>query len=213
MFSKVRALASTAAFAAIVMLSVQSAQAATITITNWDDTSSDPSFNIIAGDDNGLLGFVGAFDMDGYPSGTATLSTTDATGYNISPNSNPSSELTKFGIVSGLTGYTALKDDSEDTLGSFQQSGSDTFAVISADYFSLKYGSYLAFFQNTSGGTLTVNMWEKDCSGDNCGTTSDRLSHVTEYISPVPVPASGLLLLGGLGGLVAMRRRKKLQKS
>lgn len=28
-------------------------------------------------------------------------------------------------------------------------------------------------------------------------------------IAPVPLPAGGLMLLGGLGGLAALRRRKK----
>jgi len=30
-----------------------------------------------------------------------------------------------------------------------------------------------------------------------------------DYVAPVPVPAAGLLLLGGLGGLAALKRRRK----
>lgn len=40
-------------------------------------------------------------------------------------------------------------------------------------------------------------------------TTTATVTLVQADISPVPLPASGLLLLGGMGGLVAMRRRKK----
>lgn len=43
-------------------------------------------------------------------------------------------------------------------------------------------------------------------------TTTDQeraLAEVNVEVAPVPVPAAGFLLLGGLGGLVAMKRRKK----
>ncbi len=46
---------------------------------------------------------------------------------------------------------------------------------------------------------LTVTA---DCCGGGGGTWA------TTPVSAVPVPAAGLLLLGSLGGLVAMRRRK-----
>jgi hypothetical protein len=44
-------------------------------------------------------------------------------------------------------------------------------------------------------------------SNDQYGFADGALAGIG--IAPVPVPAAGLLMLGGLGGLVAMRRRKK----
>lgn len=93
-------------------------------------------------------------------------------------------------------------------------------------YFILKFGtgntgeSTHYFFENIadlsilawditasqSGGLY--NLW--DCvAGDLVGGSGDQpqcsLSHITTVI---PVPAAGWLLLGGLGGLAAFRRRK-----
>lgn len=46
----------------------------------------------------------------------------------------------------------------------------------------------------------------------NKGGNQPEISHLTLYTTPatVPVPAAGLLLLGALGGLAALRRRKVL---
>lgn len=44
-------------------------------------------------------------------------------------------------------------------------------------------------------------------SNDNVGFADAALAGIG--IAPVPLPAAGLLLLGGLGGLAAMRRRRK----
>ena len=52
----------------------------------------------------------------------------------------------------------------------------------------------------TNGGALIF----QNAGGDNVGAI---LSSVT--LSAVPLPAGGLLLIGALGGLAAMRRRKK----
>jgi hypothetical protein len=65
---------------------------------------------------------------------------------------------------------------------------------ISASFIADKAGSYkLTFaakgYENTYGGLI-----------DNVAI---------DYVAPVPVPAAGLLLLGGLGGLAALKRRRK----
>lgn len=83
-------------------------------------------------------------------------------------------------------------------------------------YFILKFGvggtSAVShyFFQNIA--DLTKLVWTDDQTNSllsGCETDC-RLSHVTttESISPVPLPAGGLLLLSALGGMALVRRRK-----
>jgi hypothetical protein len=68
-------------------------------------------------------------------------------------------------------------------------------------YFSIKQTGLIWFFENTSGGTLTVEL------GDN---TNDY-SHWTEYgpVSAVPVPAAVWLFGTALIGLVGFGKRRK----
>ena len=44
-------------------------------------------------------------------------------------------------------------------------------------------------------------------TNDNIGFADGALAGIG--LAPVPVPAAGLMLLGGLGGLAAMRRKRK----
>lgn len=46
-------------------------------------------------------------------------------------------------------------------------------------------------------------------SDDTADSVDGAISAIEVYATPVPVPAAGLLLLGGMGGLTFMARRKK----
>jgi hypothetical protein len=44
------------------------------------------------------------------------------------------------------------------------------------------------------------------------GSTSQNVSHISVYtvgVAPIPLPAAGFLLIGALGGLAAVRRRRR----
>lgn len=96
--------------------------------------------------------------------------------------------------------------------GTFSVTGLPSSAVLvlkAANCFSAYYftgiGSPASGTFNTSlAGLLTGN----DCDGNN----SPGISHLTVYTgedpSVIPLPAAGWLLLAGVGGLVAMRRKK-----
>jgi hypothetical protein len=68
-------------------------------------------------------------------------------------------------------------------------------------YFSIKQAQQTFYFENTSGGTLTVDL----------GTANDY-SHWTEYgaVSAVPVPAAAWLFGTALIGFIGFSRRTKV---
>ena len=68
-------------------------------------------------------------------------------------------------------------------------------------YFSIKQAQQTFYFENTSGGTLTVDL----------GTANDY-SHWTEYgtVSAVPVPATVWLFGTALIGFIGFSRRTKV---
>jgi len=72
----------------------------------------------------------------------------------------------------------------------------------SLQYFSIKKSTELWYFENKSGGAVTVNLL-----GD-----ADSYSHWTEYGTPsaVPVPAAAWLFGTALIGFVGMSRRRKV---
>lgn len=81
---------------------------------------------------------------------------------------------------------------------------SNDFSVCSGEGFAstVDCASEVAYFD--------AFMWD---SYLETGTLGGALSHITLIdgdTTPIPLPAAGWLLLGGLGGLAAMRRRNKV---
>lgn len=59
----------------------------------------------------------------------------------------------------------------------------------------------------TAAGELFLYSWDQNYS-DNSGSIDVTIT--TDKISAVPLPAAGFLLIGALGGLTALRRRKQV---
>lgn len=132
-------------------------------------------------------------DLNGTPNSPATMTTlvsgfNAGSMYNLTFNygfnrNSGSNETLTFGVVSGLTG--SLGPGAFGALGATFGNGILTFMATAA--------TMSFFFQDTDG---TPNV-------DLGGPIVDNVS-----ISAVPLPAAGLLLLAGLGGLAALGRRR-----
>jgi hypothetical protein len=82
---------------------------------------------------------------------------------------------------------------------------------------SVSWGSPLSLLFG-NGGQLDLALNDADFNWGLFGTTPGQkhgatinltATYVSESIAPVPLPATGLLLIAGLGGLAVARRRKK----
>jgi len=103
------------------------------------------------------------------------------------------------------TGLSISKDDVEDGKTGVAAGAGDNFTLTTfAEWILLKIGTSpnVALIHNLAGNPLVINYSSE--SGSGAG-----LSHYTE-IAAVPLPAAGVLLIGALGGLVALRRRRKI---
>lgn len=156
----------------------------------------------VAGPQDQIPGKVAAALDLGNPDNTVALSSTFASTFSVSPDNLTVETAILSELVTALTGVDttfssaqAVKDDD----------ATNTFNVA-AGYTVVKAGGFSAFFENTLSTTLIVNWMG-----------SPDVSHVTGVfqlrpdpeISPIPLPAAGWLLLGGLGALGAAARRKR----
>ena len=94
------------------------------------------------------------------------------------------------------------------SLASFTSMGSLMIVLKSGHQF----GAFL-LAEATDSLSGTWNITRDRCNARGiCTTIGKQLTHASVYYNvpaPVPVPAAGLMLLCGLGGLVALRRKRK----
>jgi hypothetical protein len=172
-------------FALLLALASTGASANLITMNGYNGAGDTVSC------DSECFGFVGP-----YPAGDISLSITEADAY---PQAgNPAGELAR------LNELLALFDPARTPVGNVNKIdvAGNGFST-SLQYFSIKQANDLFFFENTSGGTVTVSLE---------GNT-ENYSHWTEYgpsVSEVPVPAALWLFGTALVGFIGVSRRRNV---
>ena len=111
---------------------------------------------------------------------------------------------TVFPSIDGTEFSVSLATNGSGTW-SYSPSAPDPAVVTS---FVVKAGPGYSIYQwdNSSGTDFTNISWDTSTLGDSA------LSHITFFdtgVSEVPLPAAGFLLVGALGSLAGLRRRRK----
>lgn len=82
----------------------------------------------------------------------------------------------------------------------------DYFNIVSANGTEYNQNFYNS---NTWTGDVAIGDWFSVKITENLAKAKIKSITIDYNVSEVPLPAAGFLLLGGLGGLVALKRRKK----
>ncbi len=174
-------LLTTLAVGALALFAAAETKAATITISD----ASPATFSVMC--PSGCVGIL----ADGSKSPTAS----DGVTIGSANEGNIASYLNSIGIT------TTTADVTKYDLGNGGLGGSGTGSNFSFDvvagYFFTKYAIYTAFFYTDTAQRITFMK-----SGGGQGGLSNYGT-----VAPVPIPAAGFLLLGGLAALGLMRRR------
>jgi len=163
--------------------------------TDVSPTSSCFGIESLSDGSNQKLGELNALSINGTTGGWSTLGRFNATGSNTNFSLDDS-------IVAGLQGNWSIFNAATNLYGEFMMvfksaQGSNTDPAAFVGYIlNGTSGTWLSPFFATTGiaGRRTLSNVELYGRGDP---------------SVIPLPAAGWLLLGGLGGLAALRRRRK----
>ncbi len=100
---------------------------------------------------------------------------------------------------------TALLTDSTACAAAPLAQISEECALVGNNAISFKVGDTL--LASVAAGTYYIGYYESASPAN--GSAAFTITEVASSTSEVPLPAGGLLLVGALGGLAALRRRKK----
>lgn len=175
----------------LTSIGVSSAQAAfIINIYNPDNLTTALATLSGTGSVGDVLGFTGV----------NVTSSTEAYAFAVN-----SSEATETAFMNSLTNNNPIV-----TFAGKDESGTNSFEITQR-YFSVKFGNYnngnggTAFFEIMSNSSIELTFNKID---NNSG-----LSHVTQYSSPVPLPAAAWLFGSALMGVAGIGYRRKTQEA
>jgi len=201
-----RNLLKSLATAAVLVLGATSAQALTCSINDVTfKLEISTKASCFAGNDSGNGGITDGnqtvFGLNGWLVGDSSDSDAAQTG-SVLFDSIPTVETAGGGW--SILGYNGF-----DPLMIVLKAGPQYAAFLITEAISGLSGTWAI----TEEKTTCTNATRTNPSVCTIKTTPKNLSHVSVYHQPapvpVPVPAAGLLLLGALGGLAALRRRRK----
>ncbi|MDI3338673.1 VPLPA-CTERM sorting domain-containing protein [Defluviimonas aestuarii] len=201
------------------------ASAADANVIDFTNAGTGTSGTILNGsvswtmDASGYLNNTQAFDGNSAPSGSGLSFQTDGYGVGMhddeitTVNSNEFEWIRVTFSAPVMVNAIYFLDLFQASDGSSQEIGvasiNGGYPIISL-YANDIAGSGAAGFVGASFAAIAVTeiFFTVLSSNDNLGFADGALAGIG-FVAPVPLPAAGLLLLGGLGGLAAVRRRRK----
>lgn len=207
-----------AAFSAALALGASVSNAAVIDFTSASTGHSGvlaggTTWNMTA---SGYLNNSQLFDGNAKPSGTGLAFETDGYGVGLKDDEITTTPMKQEWIEVAFSAPTLInafyfldlfqaKNGSTLEIGQATVDGSTTFSLVATDIAGSGAGGFVsAVFKPIY---ATVIRFTILSSNDNLGYADGALAGIG--IAPIPVPAAGLMMLGGLGGLAALRRRRK----
>lgn len=161
-----------------------------------DGLMFDPA-RIVTGSGNGNCGYLGGGSCLAFNTGETTTMTT-------SPVGGMFDLVSLTFVLVGQTAELSVMNFSVDPAGSllvnFDVGGTNIPGT------TIQHNTAYTYYFNGSANGLTEILF------DNTGTGNVRLGNIVANVVPpatIPVPAAGFLLFGALGGLAALRRRRK----